>query len=147
MLEESAGPVLWISRQVNGRGPKEPTGAIPTDHDRKLRPTSRSAKSHGMMQRLMQSGPASVCRLRLNGNMRRGADSRRKNIHGAMTCARTENRQRTGGRVIFPIIIQVKMVSLGARPSKAFRQTAMGSTTSRATSGNGALIGTWMTIM
>src|SRR5947207_12957350 len=114
MLKNSAGPALLISRQVNGKGPREPTGAIPTNHDRKLRPTSRSGKSHGRMQRLMQSWPASVCRLRLNGNMRRGADSRRKNIHGATTCARTENLQRTGGSVIFPIIIQVKMVSLGA---------------------------------
>ena len=93
----------------------------------------------------MRSGPASACRRKQSGNLRRAVDSRGRCSRGA-----TRSRTELGGwptviKVIFPIMILAQMPSPGWHQWRDSRRTGTGSMTSPATYGSGSAIGIALT--
>ena len=93
----------------------------------------------------MRSGPASGCRRKRSGSLRRAVDSRGRCSPGA-TRSRTEpSGWPTAIKVIFPITIRARMRSPGSRQWRSSPRTGTGSMTSPATCGSGSAIGIALT--
>ena len=88
------------------------------------------------------NGPGSDCRLRRSGNSHRGVDSTDRSFVGEV---KSKDKGVSGGQTRIKGDSQaktpLKMGMLALHRSRAIPPTAMGSTTPRATSGNGAQTG------